>query len=533
MNAGRSSANAGDRLAGLPAPLRLQVEAAMAALQAGRAADAAAGLDSILRALPAQAEVLRLRALAHLHLGEVAPAIARLQAALAARPGDGLLATQLGGAFAQAGDLAAAEHWFRQATDWTPALVDAWYNLGLALDARAATAEARGAFARVLTLQAGHVPARLRLAELDKVSGDLGAAEAAYRAVLAGDAGSIPAWVGLASLPAWRPDEAALARMLSLRDAAGLPPGHATPLAFACASMLERCGRHDEAFDAYVAANARKRCTLQWNAAAVSALVDAILAAFPADTEAHDATRGAGVVFIVGMPRSGSSVFEHILASHPQVLGGGERNAVARLLQDESVARRQAFPQWVSAATSADWQRLGARYLADASGERAGKAVFTDKTLSNWQLVGAIRRMLPAARIVHCVRDPLETVWSCFRQNFAEGQGFSYNFDELVEFCNDCTRAMDAWQQRHPGTIHVHRHEALLDEPEATIRAALEACGLPFDEACLRFHETRRDVRTASMAQVRSPLTASGSAAARHARRLTSLSERLRPPGPR
>ncbi len=521
-----------DRLGGLDAMQRETVAAAMASLQHGDARSAAGGLDAVLAQRPAHPEVLRLRALADLQLGDAAAAVARLQAAHAYWPDDGLVATQLGGALAQAGDLEAAERCLRVACAARPGLVDAWYNLGLVLDARMDTAAAREAFARVLAIVPGHAPARLRLAELDRVVGDFDAARAAFRAVLDADPDSVPAWVGLAAFPDWQPTDAELARLLALRDSARVPAAQVHSLAFTCATLLERAGRHDEAFAAWLAANAHKRRTIAWDAAAVHAWVEAVLAAFPAAGAGSPAGQGEGILFLVGMPRSGSTVLEQILAAHPRVAAGGERNALARLLQAESDARRQPFPQWVRSATAEDWHRLGARYLAEAAPARGDRPVFTDKTLSNWQLVGAIRCMLPGARIIECVRDPLDTVWSCFRHLFAEGQGFSYDLDELVAFHQDCRHALAVWRDRHPGVIVRHDHDALAAAPEAGIRALLEACALPFDPACLRFHTTRRELRTASLVQARQPLQPSTHPSRRHAARLAAVAARLGSPPP-
>ncbi len=517
-----------DRLAGLAAAPRALAAEATGRLQGGQAADAAALLDRALAAAGEHDELLRLRALADLHLGAAPIAVARLQRALALRPGDALLATQLGGAFAQAGDMANAEAWFREACALDPRSVDAGYNLGVALAARGASAEARTVFARVLEVDPRHRAARLRLADAATALGELDVAEAALVGVLHEDPESVPALVGLAALPAWQPDRGMLERLLSLQSGARVQGTHATSLAFACARFLERADRLDEAWAMFVEANARKRAVVPWDAAAVSALVDAILAAFAAaGVGADDDTRGHEAIFIVGMPRSGSTVLEQILSAHSAVAGAGETNAIARLLQEESARRRRPFPHWVAEATADDWRRLGEAYLAMAAAWRGARPRFTDKTLANWQVVGAIRRMLPGARIVHCRRDALETAWSAFRQHFAEGQGFSYDLDALVAFQADCTRAMARWQGMHAGAIVDHDHDALFDDAVAAIRRVLAACRLDFEPACLEFGQNRRAVHTASAAQVREPLRRPRASAARYGDRLAPLVARL------
>lgn len=516
-----------DRLFGLSAAARALAREAERLLMSARPADAAQRLERALADAGEHFELLRLRGLADLHLGRPAAAVAALQRALAARPGDALIATQLGGALAQGGDLAAAEQWFRKACAWGPDMVDPWYNLGVACATRGDAAAARDAFEHVLALDARHVPARLRMAAAMTTLGDLAAAETAYRAVLVDDAGSVPAWSGLATLGSWQPDAPALAGLLALQASGRVHGAHAISLAFASAQFLERAGRHTEALAMFIDANARKRATLHWDADVVSTLVTSILDAFATPYGADDASQGgAEIVFIVGMPRSGSTLLEQILSTHPDVHGAGETNAVARLLQAESQRRGRVFPQWVGDADSRDWQRLGQAYLDEVHGERDSRPRLIDKTLSNWQVVGAIRRMLPAARIVHCRRDPLETLWSAFKQHFAEGQWFSYDLDELVAFWADGTRAMAAWQRRHSDIV-VHDHDALLADPEGSVRGLLSACGLSFDRACLDFHANPRAVHTASVAQVRRPLQRSRGAAAQYGDRLAPLVSRI------
>jgi hypothetical protein len=185
------------------------------------------------------------------------------------------------------------------------------------------------------------------------------------------------------------------------------------------------------------------------------------------------------------------------------------------------------FPHWVANASDADWLRLGNAYLARIEIARGDAALFTDKTLTNWQTLGAIRRMLPGAHIVCCLRDPLETAWSCYKHNFSADQIYSYDFAELAAFFADSQRAMAAWTERHPGWIHRHRHEDLLADPEAVTRALLNACGLSFDAASLRFHEAKGEVRTSSAAQVRTPLRADASIAVRYGSLLDPLRDAL------
>jgi tetratricopeptide (TPR) repeat protein len=477
------------------------------ALERGDFAGATLPLEEALSLQPGHPELLRLCGLLEQGRGNIRTAIALFNQVRKLRPADAGVANHLGAALALAGQEAAAIAAFRQAARLDPALLDAWYNLGRALELSGDAAGACAAFDAALKIQPRHHPSRILRAESLKTLGRLADAEAQLRAVLAEDAESASAWVALGNLKAFRPDGADLAAAARAYANPQLDEAQRIDLGFAYASMLEVAGRYAEAFELFRVANTAKRRHVRWDAPAVSGLVDEILQAFaPASLVEVPDQRGSEAIFLVGMPRSGSTLAEQILAAHPEVDGGGERGDVSWVLQQESKRRGRGFPAWVAEATAADWTRLGEEYLQRSAVWRGSRARFTDKTLHNWQTLGAIRRMLPGAHIVHCRRDRLETCWSAYKHHFGEAQFFTYDLGELAAFNRDCTRAMQAWSARMPGWIHAHVHEALLEDPENQVRALLAHCGLDFDPVCLRFHEVEREVRTASAAQVRKPL---------------------------
>ncbi|MBZ0222845.1 MAG: sulfotransferase [Dokdonella sp.] len=517
-----------DRLDGL-APAEITcARMAIAALERGDSGAALAALARAADAAGAHPELLRLQGLALLQQGQVAQALASLRGAALRWPEDALVTCQLGAALAQGGDMVAAHAAFARSVLLDPALVDGWYNLGHASDVLDDTAGACAAFARVLALQPEHLPARVQHAEMLKMLGDLAEAERELRRVLERDRESVSAWVALSNLKTFHPSADELSALLALQASGRVPEMRRIDFEFALASFLENAGRYAQAYELFVAANAAKRRGLRWDAAAVSALVDRIIDAFanlPAVDESS--TRGRGVIFFVGMPRSGSTLAEQIVSSHPQVQGGGERNEVVQVLHAESQRRRQPFPDWVGDAEDADWARLGEDFLARCAGWRDQRPGFSNKTLTNWQSVGAIRRMLPAATIVHCRREPLEMLWSCYKHNFGQAQVFTFDLDELVAFWRDCERAMSAWTQQWPRAIQQLDHEALLADPEPRIRELLAACGLDFDPACLAFHANTRDVRTSSASQVRQPLRRDLAVAQRYGDLLDPLRRRI------
>jgi hypothetical protein len=246
-----------------------------------------------------------------------------------------------------------------------------------------------------------------------------------------------------------------------------------------------------------------------------------------AHAEATDQALGDHVFFIVGMARSGTTLVEQVLAAHPQVRGGGELPALPQVLTEESTRRRQRYPDWVPQASADDWQRLGRRYLELTADLRTERPYSTDKLPNNWRAIGAIRAMLPGARIVICRRNPLENCWSCYKQYFPGGWEFTSDLEWLAQYWRAFDHAAGEWAKRTPERIREQRYEALTEHPESEIRALLEFCGLPFDADCLQAHHSRRSVRTLSAAQVREPVHRHRSVAGRYEALLDPLRHAL------
>jgi hypothetical protein len=253
--------------------------------------------------------------------------------------------------------------------------------------------------------------------------------------------------------------------------------------------------------------NASVRRTLPWDAAGFAQQLQALQAAFPVAAARAAPDQGREVVFLVGLPRSGSTLVEQVLASHSQVEGASELPYLQSILDAESRRRGRRFPLWAAEASSEDWARLGQEYLGRSARWRRQRPIATDKLPDNWLFVGAIRAMLPAARIVDCRRDALQTCWSCFKQLFGPGRAaYSYDFSSLAQFAVACERSGDAWAAREPAAVRVQHYEALVADPERETRALLDFCGLPFEPGCLRAHEAQRAIRTPSALQVRQPM---------------------------
>ncbi|HSE12886.1 MAG TPA: sulfotransferase [Rudaea sp.] len=517
------------RLHGLtPAATRLAVAAAQA-LEAGRPDQAAAPLAGMLASHPDHPEALRLEAGLLSLRGQHAEAAHAIRRAVAQRPDDALYHNTLGSVLADAGDFDGAIAALRRACEIQPKLATAWYNLGIVLTRCVRYAEASAALRRAVELAPGHVLARAQLADALKVAGRVDEAATEYRKVLSAQPWAGMAWWGLANIKTLHlaaTDSDAIRAALRNPQASD---DDRIAMGFALAKALDDQGACADALDSLAQANAIARRRTVWNAAAFKAVLAEIESAFTSLSIAPAAALGREVVFIVGLPRSGTTLVEQILASHSQVEGAGELPDLPLVINEQSARCRQPFPHWVRSSQAADWERLGRRYLQRTEYWRRRRPVFTDKLPNNWIYVEAIRAMLPEARIVVCRRDPLETCLSCYFQHFA-GHDYTRSFEDLAAYWREFDRNARRLGALHPTRVYAHRYEDLLADPQGSIRDLLEFCGLPFEDACLRFHETQRDVRSPSAAQVRQPLRPDTARAARYGRLLDPLRKALNLP---
>ncbi len=315
----------------------------------------------------------------------------------------------------------------------------------------------------------------------------------------------------LANLKTFRFTQEEIATMERCAADATLDEDALVHFRFALAKSREDEGRHEEAFSLYEEANSTQRMRVAFDPVDTQSQHERIRAVFTPDFLA--ARRATGrenepvPIFIVGLPRSGSTLLEQILASHPLVEGTAELPDIARAISE--ITRRhpeQRYPQALARLSDAEIAGLGRDYLERTRRHRSGKPFFTDKMPNNFAAVGLIRLMLPQARIIDARRHPLDSCLGCYRQHFAQGQSFTYDLEELADFYLEYRRMMAHWSEVLPGQVLEIRYEDMVRDQEAQTRRLLEFCGLPWDERCLRFHETERAVRTASSEQVRLPL---------------------------
>ncbi|NJS13941.1 MAG: tetratricopeptide repeat protein [Sphingopyxis sp.] len=344
---------------------------------------------------------------------------------------------------------------------------------------------------------------------------------AAYRAALAADPGLGEVWWSLANLKTIRFDAAdrgAMTAALAAIDADdNARDDDRLHLHFALGKAFDDAGDAPACFRHYAAGNAIRAEQLRHDPDETTGQVDRIIAQFDAARfAAHgDAGEPAGdPIFILGMPRAGSTLIEQILASHSAVEGTQELPDIPALALDYGRTMRGHAREWVEALASAapaDLAALGADYLARTKVQRkTDKPFFIDKLPNNWLYIAFIRLILPNARIIDARRHPLDCCFSNFRQHFAHGQAFSYRLTDMGRYYADYVRLMAHVDRVQPGRVHRVIHEALLDDSEGQVRALLAHLCLPFETACLSFHENARAVRTASSEQVRRPINRDG-----------------------
>jgi tetratricopeptide (TPR) repeat protein len=470
-----------------------------------------------------------------------------LRARLKAVPEDVAAIRMLAELAGRIGRNADAEKLLRRAVELAPAFHAARANLALVLHRQHRTEEALTELAQLQAVDPENPGyANLRAAALGRV-GEFDEALALYESLLAKGSKHPKLWMsyGHTLKTVGRQDESvgAYRQAVGLRPALGeawwslanlktvkftdddiaamelalasgtLDDEDRLHLEFALGKACEDKAHPARAFAHYDAGNALRRAQLRYDPAEMSAQVDRAIATFSSGLFADRAGQGHDApdpIFILGMPRAGSTLIEQILSSHSQVEGTMELPDIPVLAARTSEGG-QKYPEGLQDIAPEELRRLGEDYLQRTRIQRReGKRFFIDKLPNNWLHTGFIHLILPNAKIIDARRHPLDCCFSNFRQHFARGQGFSYGLDEVGRYYADYVRLMAHFDAVLPGRVHRLIHEDLLDDPEAEIRSLLAALDLPFEDACLDFHSNTRAVRTASSEQVRRPINRSG-----------------------
>jgi tetratricopeptide (TPR) repeat protein len=353
----------------------------------------------------------------------------------------------------------------------------------------------------------------MSLGHVLKTLGRQAEAVAAYRRALEQQPTLGEAWWSLANLKTVRfqPQDVQAMREALSQVAEGDDRLH---LHFALGKALEDAGQDQDAFGHYDQGNRLRRTQLSYSAAEVGEQCERIAGLFTPAFLAERAGQGCPApdpIFIVGLPRSGSTLIEQILASHSQVEGTMElpdlMSIAARLRAREARTPADRYPELLAELDAEDLRALGQEYLDRTRVQRrTGRPLFIDKMPNNWQHAGLIQLILPNARIIDARRHPMGCCLSAWKQHFARGQAFSYDLSDVGRYYRDYVALMDAFDRAAPGRIHRVIYERMVADTGGEVRRLLDYLGLPFEEGCLDFWRNDRAVRTASSEQVRRPI---------------------------
>ncbi len=346
-----------------------------------------------------------------------------------------------------------------------------------------------------------------------KTCGRTEEAVTSYRRALVAQPRHGEAYYALSNLKTYRFTNDELAQMRALDADVGLSQADRSYLSFALGKAYEDRRDYESAFSFYAQGNRIKRATSRYDARSLAeefAHTRAVCGAGFFATRQSWGADSRDPIFIVGLPRAGSTLLEQILSSHSQVDGTLELPNVLslaqRLRRRRVEGKRAGYPQVLASLSEADCRAFGEAYIEDTRIHRHGAPLFIDKMPNNFRHIGLIRLMLPHARVIDARREPMACCFSGFKQLFAEGQEFSYDLEDIGRYYRDYERLMAHWDEVLPGFVLRVRHEDVVADLEGQVRRLLDFCGLPFESACLRYYETQRSVRTPSSEQVRQPI---------------------------
>jgi tetratricopeptide (TPR) repeat protein len=480
--------------------------------RAGRLKEAEQLYREVLRQNPDQVDALRLLGLLVLGASRAEEAEQLLRRAVAIAPDFTAAWLDLGRVLKELDYYPDAIDSFEHAAALEPDNPVAHSLLAGALSAAGRVQDAIHAHERALALRADHPASLIGLAHLMKTVGNTEQAIVSYRrcAEVKPDNGEI--YWSLANLKTYRFTDAEIEEMNARIADAQLDESSRVNFLFAVAKAWEDRGDYARAFAHYREANTRQRALVSYDPVQMEVVNERIRKVFTADFLREHSGGGnpdPAPIFILGLPRSGSTLLEQILASHSQVEGTSELPFLGRI--SSSLSRNRTggvnYPEAVRELSGKHFHGLGTQYLERATGHRAlGAPRFIDKMPNNFPLIGLIHLILPNARIVDARRHPLDACLSCYRQHFAKGQPFTFDLSEIGQYYVEYERLMEHWHAVLPGRVLTVQYEEVVADLEGQVRRLLEYCGLTWEDACLRFHETDRPIRTPSAEQVRQPI---------------------------
>lgn len=421
----------------------------------------------------------------------------------------------------QEGRLAAAQDFFARAARVNPGAPEYQNSLGNAFHANGEFTPAIAAYERAISLKPDYAQAYHNLGIVLKRQGHFEQAVSHFERSLELDHHNASARRNLNLMGGAAADDAQLEQARRELERPGLSEDEQMHLNFALGKILDDRGEYRCAFEHYERANALRRRSVEYDEARYSQLVAGIVATFSAQFISVSGLRGNPSdkpVFILGMPRSGTTLVEHILSSHPKVFGAGELEKLGQLAQQmpARIKTLKSFPECMADLGQGPASAIAKDYLAHLDGHSREASRVTDKAPNNFLYIGLIRLLFPRAHIVHCTRHRLDTCLSNFFQYYHKGNPFSYDLGELARYYRHYERLMAHWHTQCAGDILDVHYEEMVRDQEAVSRRIVDFVGLDWDDACLTFHKNTRAVSTASSWQVRQPIYTTSVDRAKH-----------------
>ena len=481
--------------------------------RANRCAEAEAVLGNALRRNPDNVDAMRFLAMVYQSDGDrLADAEALLRRATTLAPDFHQAWMDLGHVLFDSGKWTDAVDAMRRRVGLTPEDADAWTGLGRALAFAGDIEAACSAYETALRLQPVAPGVHMAHAHMLKTLGRQAEALAAYRRSIAQNPGLAESYWSMANLKVYRftPDE--VAQMERQAQRPDLSDAARVSFCFALGKAHEDAGDHARAWTHFHRGNSLQRQLVDYDPVEHEQFLGRVRRVFTHELFERNAGCGHPApdpIFVVGLPRSGSTLVEQILASHSQVEGTSELADISLVATGTGRYRGDGllYPETVGTLTGRDFASYGREYLRQVARHRVrGTPRFIDKMPNNFVHVGWIGLILPNARIIDTRRHPLDSCLAAYRQLFAKGQHFTYDMFELAEYYRGYVGIMEHWDEVLPGQVLRVHYEDTVTDLESQVRRILDFCGLGFEEACLRFFETERAVKTASSEQVRQPI---------------------------
>jgi tetratricopeptide (TPR) repeat protein len=443
-------------------------------------------------------------------LGRAEEAIASYKRAISIAPDLADTYNNLGAILMELNEVDDAATNFKKAIEIEPGFIEAYNGLGNALSDKGDIDKAVASYYKAIELDPGYSEAYHGLGNAISEQGELVKAIALYRKAIEIDPEYIEAYQSLARNKKFLEYDDDVRSMEFLYAKQCLSEEQKTGLAFSLGKVYEDLGRYETAMELFIAATRLKRASFDYSITEAEDLFRDIKEKFSLKFFSVPITVGNSdqtPIFILGMPRSGTSLVEQILASHPNVVGAGELSVLLDLIKKLCATdSSKGSPTFISDLDSELFKDLGKEYIARIRNHSKSAKYITDKMPHNFLRIGFIKTILPNAKIIHLTRDPMDNCLSIFKNDFSSGHAYSYDMTELGQYYHLYLDLMKYWRNNLPDFIYDLNYEELVDDQEGQVRKLLEYCNLPWDDACLEFHKTRRKVKTASNAQVRQPI---------------------------